>query len=59
MHEPMKIKDLKELLKGMEDDKEVVVLLGNNYYDITATEKENHGLTLFTTSCFKRDLEDN
>ena len=58
MHEPMKVKDLINLLKNVNEDKEVVVLLAHNYYDITATTQEKNSITLYPKLCYNRESED-
>ena len=54
----MKVKDLINLLKNVNEDKEVVVLLAHNYYDITATTQEKNSITLYPKLCYNRESED-
>lgn len=58
MHDPCTARELKEYLEDIEDDKEVVIYIANNYYDIVELEDDKESLVLNIKLCSKRDIED-
>lgn len=58
MHSEITVKQLKEFLSKVRDDKEVVIDFANNYYDIISLHQENNSVVLQLRLCYNREVYD-